>query len=143
MVAQPVAWYDKPGSPALLEVSSVSAMAMNAAMANSGEVVGAAAPGGAHRYDPFTAAAPATGATAAPTVVLGGRAIGDSSSPGHVSFAAAFNSGSPLERLASEGRWMRAQVAPFAMGVSTPPTRTSGTTSPPTDGGAAISRVQR
>jgi hypothetical protein len=99
-------------------------------MANNGEI-GAAAPGAARRFSPYDAAAPAAGTTAAPTVVIGGQVSGSDPSPGHASFAAAFNSGSPLERLASEGRWMRAQVAPIAMGVSTPPTRTSGTKNPP------------
>ena len=66
MVAQPVAWYDKPGSPALPREapSSVSAMAA----VNNGEV-GAAAPGAHRRFSPYDVAAPTTGTTANPAVV--------------------------------------------------------------------------
>jgi hypothetical protein len=142
MVAQPVALYEKPGSPALPREapSSVSVRTM----ANNGEVNGAgapggsgaaapggAAPGGRDRYDPFTAAVPATGATATPTVVVSGQAVGArNSSPGFFASATLQHVGSPEQRSVpllgrpseqQEDRATMAAVAATAM--YTPPRR--------------------
>ena len=73
MVAQPVAWYDKPGSPALPREapSSVS----HRAMAMNGEVGAAAAPGAARgaivsganrRVEPYPTSAAAGAAGGSP-----------------------------------------------------------------------------
>ena len=130
MVAQPVAWYDKPGSPALPEASSVShrTMAMNGEVSAAAHTGGAAAPGGAHRDHPYStaAAAAATGAAAA----AGGAAAASDSSPGR----------SPggfsdlLARTMAANTAGRVMTAPMGVAVSTPltpPTRTPGIVSPP------------
>ena len=81
MVAQPVAWYDKPGSPALPEASSVShrTMAMNGEVSAAAHgTSGAAAPGGAHRDHPYNAAV-ATAAAGAAAAAGGATAVSDSS----------------------------------------------------------------
>ena len=130
MVAQPVALYEKPGSPALPREapSSVSHRAM--AMNGNGESGAAAptaartgkgngsAPGANRRVEPYPTAAAGEAETTSPPPGL---------------FVAAFESGSPLLD-AERQRRARPEVAPVAMAAMamTPPTRPSAAVTPPT-----------
>ena len=125
MVAQPVAWYDKPGSRLPREApSSVShrAMAMNGngesgaatpAAARTGKGGGSSAPGASRRVEPYPTAA-------------------ETMDPPPGLFVAAFESGSPLLD-AERQRRARPEVAPVAMTAMamTPPTRPSAPVTPP------------
>ena len=136
MVAQPVAWYDKPGSPALPEApSSVPhrAMAMNGetgaaapAATRTGKGSGSSAPGAARRVEPY------------PTAAAGEAEAVNGPSPG--SFAEAFGSvGSPApdgERRTSPNakrRQMTRAVTPVTMAL-TPPATPPRAMEPPSAG---------